>query len=214
MPPEFLDPYSRGTTLCHRLPVRLKIVLTLAVILAVALVPISAWPVQGCLGCLIFAAHSVAGIPLAYLLRRLMLFLPFVLCIAVAVPMSNGFSSGWDVAATVVMRSVLSFLAGLWLVNVTPFGSLLAGLRGLGMPRVFASMLAFMYRYVFVLFEELARMRTAQRARSFGPRPLWQEWKCTGYLLGGLLIRALTRAERIHDAMCARGWRGEFRSLD
>lgn len=214
MPGDFLERYSRGATICHRLPVRLKIVVTLAVIVLTVLLPASLWPAQGCLVCVVFAALSVAEIPLRYLVRRVALFLPLVLMTALAVPLSRGFAGGWETAFAIMLRALVSFLAALWLVSTTPFDRLLAGLCRLGMPRLFAALLAFVYRYLFVLFDELARMRTAQRARTFGARPAHASWRSTIQLLGMLLIRALDRAERIHGAMCARGWRGKMQTLD
>ena len=214
MPADFLDRFSRGATLCHRLPPRLKIVLTLAVIALAVLLPAAMWPAHGCLACLVFAALTLAEIPLAYLVRRMMLFLPLVAMIALAVPLSRGFVGGWETAIGIVIRSTVAFLAGLWLVSTTPFDRLLAGLSGLGMPRLFTAMLAFVFRYLFVLFDELARMRTAQRARTFGTRRAGTGWKGTVQLVGMLLVRALDRAERIHGAMCSRGWTGKTRSLE
>ncbi len=214
MSPEFLDRFSRGNTICHRLPVRLKIVLTLAAILAAALIPISAWPVHGCLACVLFAAHSVAEIPVAYLVRRVGFVMPLVCGLAFAVPLGDGLANALPAAAAIAVRSVLSLLAGLWLVNVTPFDRLLAGLQRCGMPRGIAAMLAFMYRYTFVVFDELAKMRAARRARTFSSRGAWREWSAAAQLLGRLLIRSLDRAERIHSAMCARGWDGRIRALE
>ena len=211
---DFLDRYSRGTTVCHRLPVRAKIVATLAVIVLAVALPAALWPAHGCLVCLVFVGHSLAEIPLAYLARRVMLFLPLVAATALAVPLSRSFTGGWDLAAAIVLRALVAFLAGLWLVNTTPFDRLLSGFRRLGMPRTFGGMLAFVYRFIFVLFDELARMRTAQRARTFGRRSPRERWKMAVQLVGMLLIRALDRAERIHGAMCARGWSGEFHPLD
>ena len=213
MPGDFLDRYSRGGTICHRMSPRLKIVLTLAVIVSCAFLPLSNWPLYGCLASLVFAAHSLAEIPLAYLARRVALFLPVVLMTALAVPLSRGFAGGWQTAGTVVIRSLVAFLAALWLVNTTPFDRLLAGLCRLGLPRLFAALLAFVYRYIHVLFDELARMRTAQRARTFKRVPRWRGWTGTVQLIGMLSIRALVRAERIHGAMCSRGWTGKMHSL-
>ncbi|HLJ11243.1 MAG TPA: cobalt ECF transporter T component CbiQ [Planctomycetaceae bacterium] len=214
MPADFLDRFSRGNTVCHRMPARLKIVLTLSVIFVSIVLPASYWPAQGCLACLVFAALSLAEIPIAYLARRILLILPLVLMTALAAPLSHGFASGWETAFGIVFRTLVAFLAALWLVNTTPFDRLLAGLCRLGMPRLFATLLAFVYRYLFVLFDELARMRTAQRARTFGPGPVKTAWKSRVQLVGTLLIRALDRAERVHGAMCARGWRGKMHSLN
>jgi cobalt/nickel transport system permease protein len=170
--------------------------------------------VHGCLACLVFVAHSVAEIPVRYLLQRIALLLPLVSLLALAAPLSRGFAAGWETAAGIVMRSLVAFLAALWLVNTTPFDRLLDALRRLGVPRLFVAMLAFTYRYVFVVFDELARMRTAQRARTFGRRSTWGVWKSTVQLVGMLLIRSLNRAERVHNAMLARGWQGEVHLLE
>ena len=78
MPADFLDRFSRGNTVCHRLPPRLKVLLTLAVIVAVGLVPITMWPVHVALFCVVFIALSLAEIPLSYLWKRVMLVLPLV----------------------------------------------------------------------------------------------------------------------------------------
>jgi len=214
MQPDFLDRYSRGTTLCHRLPAGVKLLLALAVIVTAVSLPISQWPLEGCLACVVFMGLSVAKIPLAYLWRRVVLLLPLVVCMALTVPASRGFAAGLEIMAAVIVRAIVSFLAGLWLVNVTPFDKLIAALQRCGMPRLFAAMLAFMYRYMFVLFDELDRMRTARKSRSFGSRGAWSEWKTTATLIGLLLIRALDRAERIHGAMSSRGWSGRIRTLD
>ena len=211
---DFLDPYSRGNTLCHRLPDRLKIFLVLAFVLSAMFVPPHNWPIHGCLVAIVFAAMSVAGIPVRYLMVRLMFFMPMLLGLAIAVPASNGFVRGWDVMAAVLMRSTLSFMSALWLVNVTPFDRLLVALRKLGLPRILVAILAFMYRYIFVVFDELQRMREARRSRTFGRRGTLAAWKSNGQLIGMLLIRSMDRAERVHGAMCARGFDGEIRTLD
>lgn len=211
---DFLDDYSRGTTVCHRLPSALKIVATLLVILGTVSLPISLWPLQGCVACLVFAALSLAGIPVAYLVRRLLLLLPMVAMMALTIPLSRGLTAGWDVAATIVVRSLVAFLAALWLVSTTPFEQLLAGLRRLWMPRVVVVLLAFTYRYVFVVFDELARMRTAQRARTFRRRGPWAVWKAAVGTVAVLLIRSIDRADRVHHAMLARGWQGDVRTLE
>ncbi|MGQ0636263.1 MAG: cobalt ECF transporter T component CbiQ [Planctomycetaceae bacterium] len=214
MPADFLDPFARRPTVCHRLPVGFKLALALTAIVLASVIPIRLWPLHGCLFCLIFVAHSLAEVPVVYLLRRVALCLPFLALIALSIPFARGFSGGWDAAASVIVRGLTAFLAGLWLAATTPFERLLATLQRLRVPRVLIAMLAFMYRYTFLLFDELARMRAAQRARTFGPRRPWEVWRHNARLIAVLLIRALSRAERVHGAMCARGWRGEVRLLD
>jgi cobalt/nickel transport system permease protein len=214
MATEYLDRYGRSLSICHRLPARLKLLLALAVIVAGVSIPFEFWPLQGILASLAFAAHSLARIPLRYLTRRLSLFLPMLLLLSLSLPAAQGFRAGWEMMLTILFRSILAFITLLWLLNVMPFDQLLITLRGLGAPEVLIATLAFMYRYVFVLWDELDSMRIARRARSFGRSGLWFRWNMSAQLVGMLLIRAMSRAERVHGAMLARGWDGRVRSLE
>lgn len=214
MPTSYLDRYGRSRSVCHRLPALVKLFLTLAVIGIGLSLSAHRWPAFGALMSLVLIAHSLARIPLSYLGRRLSLFLPMVLLFSLSVPMSQGFRGGWDIMFAIFLRSVLAFLALLWLVNVMPFDQLLVTLRRLHVPDVFVAMLAFMYRYTFVLWDELDKMRTARQARSFGAGGMALSWKISTQQIGMLLIRAMERAERVHGAMLARGWDGRVRTLD
>jgi cobalt/nickel transport system permease protein len=214
MSSSYLDRYGRGRTVCHRLPARLKILLTLAVALAAALLPPAFWPVHGVLAVLVFVGHTLARIPLAYLARRLAFFLPMVLVLSISVPLAAGFERGWEIMWAILFRSSVAFLAIVWLVNVMPFEQLLVTLRGLKLPAILVAMLAFMYRYSFVVWNELEKMQTARRARTFGRHGLWARWKTSAQLVGMLLVRSLNRAERVFGAMRARGWDGRVRTLE
>lgn len=214
MTTDYLDRYGRSQSICHRLPARLKILMTLTVVIAGISIPLHLWPAQGALACLVFAGHSFARIPLNYLFRRLVIFLPMLFLLSISLPASQGFTAGWEIMAAILFRSTLAFISLLWLVNVMPFQQLLIALRGLWVPEVFVATLAFMYRYIFVLWDELDKMRTARKARTFNKGPLLFRWKNLAEMIGMLLIRAMERAERVHGAMSARGWDGHVRSLD
>ena len=211
---DFWDRYGRSVSVCHRLPPVLKLVLALSVIVASVAIPVQYWPAYGLLGCVVFAGHSIAGIPFGYVAKRLLLFPPFVGSMAVSLPLSQGFDRGWDLMLQILFRGMLAFLVSLWLVNVMPFEQLLTTLRRLRVPAVLVAILAFMYRYVFVVWDELDSLRVAWRMRSFGGGSLFFRWKTLGQMIGMLLIRSLNRAERIHGAMLSRGWDGEVRWLD
>ncbi|HMB07011.1 MAG TPA: CbiQ family ECF transporter T component, partial [Isosphaeraceae bacterium] len=117
------------------------------------------------------------------------------------------------VALTIVAKNGLAFLATLVLVNVTPFRMLLVAMRRLGVPRVLVATLQFMYRYLFVLTDELDRMAQARRSRTFR-RSGRLDWGLLTGLIGTLFLRAFERGERVHAAMLARGWDGTIRTLD
>jgi cobalt/nickel transport system permease protein len=211
---DFWDRYGRSVSVCHRLPPVLKLVLAVSVIVAGAAIPVRYWPAYGVLGCLVFVGHSIAGVPFGYIVKRLLLFLPFIGSMAISLPLSQGLDRGWDLMLTILFRGTLAFLVSLWLVNVMPFEQLLVTLRRLKVPAIVVAILAFMYRYVFVVWDELDSLRLARKTRSFGRGSLWFRWKTLAQMLGMLLIRSLNRAERIHGAMQARGWNGEVHWLE
>ena len=64
----------------------------------------------------------------------------------------------------------------------------------------------FLYRYLFVLVEEAERMRRARVSRTF-TSARGARWQALSTVVGQLFVRASARAERIYDAMCARGWK-------
>jgi cobalt/nickel transport system permease protein len=212
MPAEYWDRYGRRRTVCHRLPPAMKLALTVGVILAGLLTPVRFWPVHGVLAALVFMGHTLAQVPMSYLVRRIALFLPVVFMISLSLPISQGFAAGWEAMAAILFRSTLAFVSVLWLVSVMPFDQLLVTLRRFYVPAAFVAMLAFMYRYSFVVWDELTKMRTARKARGFRGG-FGFHWKESIQLIGLLLLRAMGRAERVHGAMSARGWDGRVRFL-
>ena len=97
------------------------------------------------------------------------------------------------------------------MIAVTGFTAVCQALEQLGMPRVFAVQLHFLYRYIFVLTEEVARVSRARELRSFGGAGLGI--RPYSSLTGNLLLRTWELAERLHMAMLARGFSGEFHAL-
>ena len=93
------------------------------------------------------------------------------------------------------------------LAATTTVPAALEGLRRLHAPPLLVAIAGVMWRYVFVLAGEVARMRAALAARGHRPRHLLHG-AATGRLAGALFLRAHARAERVHTAMAARGWHG------
>src|SRR5262245_13886885 len=212
----FLDRYSRGTSVVHRLDARVKLLLTLAsaflVIATPELVAVffkeqwAVWLFFGLEAWLVLVIYSIAGLPWRYLAMRLLAVLPFLSTLALAVPLSRGFEDGWNAGAQLLTRSLITLAVTITTIATTPFGKLLAALERLHLPKVFISVVAFMYRYMFVLWDELEKMRRAKLARTFYPS-VWRETRLMANFVGILLVRAFERSERVHAAMLARGWR-------
>jgi cobalt/nickel transport system permease protein len=120
---------------------------------------------------------------------------------------------------SIVLKSWLSVQIAVLLAGTTPFPDLMDAMRALHFPRVLVAIVSFMWRYIFVLVDEAMRLRRARDARSAvraghkgGGSVTWRA-KVAGGMAGNLFIRSYARSERIYQAMAARGYRGEFRTL-
>ena len=78
-----------------------------------------------------------------------------------------------------------------------------------------------MWRYLFVLVDEVMRLMRAREARSGHPAErvgriggslAWRA-RVTGGMAGNLMLRSFDRSERIYAAMASRGYDGEVRGL-
>jgi len=112
----------------------------------------------------------------------------------------------------VVIKAWLSILSLIVLSSTTKFSELLKGLEQLRMPKVMVMILSFMYRYIFVLVDEVIRMKQARDSRNFGGKRTWQ-LKTIGNMVGTLFLRSYERGERVYGAMVARGFEGQTRTL-
>ena len=119
---------------------------------------------------------------------------------------SSGF---WNI----LVKAWLSILSLILLTSTTKLSNLLKGLEQLRLPRVMVMILSFMYRYLFVLVDEVMRMRQARDSRNFGGGRLWQI-RTIGNMIGTLFIRSYERGERVYAAMVARGFDGQTRTLE
>ena len=213
---EFLDRYSEGDGPLHQLGARLKLVATLAYVVTVVATPVGWWRALAIEGLVLSFLIGLSGVPPSELLRRWLGFLALVGFLAVMIGQSHPSRAQYGEAAvvlTIVAKNSLAFVATLLLVNVTPFRSLLGAMRRLGVPAVLVATLQFMYRYLYVLTDELDRMIKARRARTFR-RSGRLDWGLLTGLIAILFLRAFERGERVHAAMLARGWDGTLRNLD
>jgi cobalt/nickel transport system permease protein len=213
---DFLERHSEGDGPLHRLDPRAKLLGTLLFVVAVVATPVGGWRLLAGEGLVLALAVGLSGVPPGELFRRWLGFAALVGALGGLVALSHPRRDELGtlgVAATIVAKNSLAFLAMLLLANVTPFRRLLVALRRLGGPPVLVATLQFMYRYLYVLTDELERMAQARRARTFRRRGR-SAVGLRASLIGVLFLRAFERGERVHAAMVARGWDGTIRTLD
>ena len=226
----FLDQYSDRDSVVHRLDPRTKLVATFVLILAVALTPPDMWLSYGVYAGLLMAWLGLSRVPPQYILRRSLVIIPFVALIAVFVPffhngqIAGSYSlGGWQLSVTydglqvlrnILVRAWLSITALVLLAATTRMSELLHAMEMLHLPRVLVMILSFMYRYIFVLVDEVMRLKMARASRNFGSggTRLWRI-RVVGSMIGTLFIRTYERAERVYAAMVSRGFDGRSRTL-
>lgn len=194
-----LDPHSRIDSPVHRLPAWAKLAAALTLLVATVTTPRAFIPV----GVVLVAVAALSRIPAFFLLKRLLLLEPLALGVALLALLQDG---GMRIFALIVVKATLCLLTVILLSNTTPFADLLRVLRKARVPALLVTTLALMYRYLFVLAEEGERMRRARACRTYGTGR-GHAWRSLASVVGRLFVRSTERAERIHAAMCARGWR-------
>jgi len=216
-----MDELSRLDSPLHRLDARIKTLTTAAFILTVksipryevsALMPFFLYP---------FALLSAGRIPCGFILRKLLIAAPFALAVGILNPLldrqivlilgTHEISGGWMSFASIAVRFSLTVSAALILISCTGIQRLCAGLDQLGLPQVFVVQLQLLYRYLFVIAEDGLRMRRAVELRSCGQRSL--RLSTYASLVGHLLLRSMDRAQRVYQAMAARGFTGRIHVL-
>ena len=213
---DWLEPDRSVLGPLHGLDARIKLLATIALVVSVVLLPIGAWRPLGLFAIVLAFLVGVSGVPPGLLIRRGLCVLPIVLLLSAMIasshPMAATLGPG-TVAGAILAKNCVTILAVLLLVHVTSFRDLMRALVRLRTPTVLVATLLLMYRYLFVLAEQLERMARARRCRSFR-RSRWADWPLGASLIAALLLRTVERGERVHAAMLARGWDGTFRSLD
>ncbi|MEK6753950.1 MAG: cobalt ECF transporter T component CbiQ [Chloroflexota bacterium] len=229
------DRYHDKQSFLHRLDPRVKALVTVIYIASNALLPDGAW--LAFVGAWIFllAANLLSQLGIGYTFKRSIIALPFAL-IAVTVlfsmpgkPLSSFFFLAWDFTITdmgllrfvsILIRSWLSVQMAILLVAATRFPDLIHALEHLRVPAILTTIIAFLYRYLFVLTDEVFRLLRARESRSAavagnrsGGGVLWRA-KVAGNMAGQLFLRSYERSDRIYNAMLSRGYSGHLYTLN
>ncbi|MCX4964146.1 cobalt ECF transporter T component CbiQ [Streptomyces sp. NBC_00654] len=215
--------YRHGHSPVHDLPPHCKLVAVLCFVIVVVTTPREAMWAFALYAALLGAVAAMARIPAGFLLKRLVIEVPFVafallmpfvvpgeqtevLGLSVSVP---GLWGAWNVLA----KGTLGVAASVILASTTELRSLLLGLQRLRMPPLLVQIASFMIRYGDVITGEMRRMSIARRSRGFEARGV-RHWSVLAKSAGALFIRSYERGERVHLAMVSRGYTGTMPVID
>lgn len=209
--------HHHGHSAVHRAPAHRKILVLVGFVLLVVATPREWYAVFAAYAAVVVGTVLVARVPLGWVLRRMVVEVPF-LVFAALVPFvaegprtevlgltvsEPGLVAAWGLA----VKGTLGVMASLTLAATTEPTDVLVGLRRLRMPPLLVEIMSFMLRYLDVVTADLGRTLTAMRSRGCEPRSP-RHWPVLARSLGALFIRSYERGERVHLAMLSRGYTG------
>jgi cobalt/nickel transport system permease protein len=226
---QHFDPSEVDTAL-HRLDSRVKLIVALCLILITSLTPNGAFGAYIVLFALMMAGAIIAHVSPVLVVGRSLAVLPFSLAAVTliftgpepylaALPIT-----GWPISepglvqcTSIIFKSLISVQAAILLIATTHFTTLLWAMSSLRIPGVLVAIISFMYRYLFLLVDEAARLARARDSRSAvtaGDAPsLIFRAQTTGRMIGSLIVRAFERSERVYNAMLSRGYTGTLMQI-
>ncbi len=223
--------FQQGTSPLHRWDARVKLPLTLLVILQIALAPIGSFLSYIVFFALVMTGTVIANLDPLRVVKRSLIVLPFSLA-AVALVFTEGAPFigqlpfvGWGISlagtirlASILFKSLISAQFAILLMMTTHFTDVLWAAAALKLPEIMVAIIGAAYRYLFILFDEASRLAQARDSRTAMPsasrrsaRHTLFRAQTTGRMIGSLLLRALARGERVYQAMAARGYEGSIR---
>ncbi len=209
----------------------MKIIFTLVFILAINLMAHNSKPGFILFFSLILAITLISKVELIFLLKRSLIALPFFLSAIplivwgpepiIQVNVLHLFTLpvspiGIERCISIMIKALLSVQAAILLTATTRFYDLILGLRQLRVPAILISIIELMWRYLFVMVDEVTRLIRARNSRSSvvnhgrhaGGSVFWRA-NVTGNMAGSLFLRSIERSERVYAAMLSRGYNGE-----
>lgn len=228
----FSDETSSKPGLLQRLEPRVKLLGLLALVVTAAF--LRTIPPLLALYALTLALAALSRLSVRFFLLRVWLFVPIFSGI-VLIPATlsvvtegdvvwtlwhwhgkpHGFTSqGLTSAALVLSRVATSVSLVVLLTLTTPWTRLLASLRALGVPKMFILIIGMAYRYLFLLLGSVTDMYQARASRTIGSDK--HDKKARAFVAasaGALFGRTMAMSEEVHQAMTARGYRGDATML-
>ncbi|MEV4112313.1 cobalt ECF transporter T component CbiQ [Nonomuraea sp. NPDC049695] len=211
--------YLPGASVVHRLPPQCKLLAVFAFAIVVVATPRERFWAFAVYAALLGAVAVVAKVPVTYVLRRMVIEVPFVLFaflipivgmgertsvlgVSLSVP---GLWAGWNI----LVKATLGVIASILLAATTEPRVILVGAQRLRLPSLLVQIAMFMLRYMDVIMDEMRRMRVARESRGFEARN-FRHIPVIARSAGALFIRSYERGERVHLAMLSRGYSGQM----
>lgn len=138
---------------------------------------------------------------------------PVILGVISFIIMAMVYPDGMDRGLLILGRVVGSSACFLFLALTTPMIEIFAILKQMRIPDIFIELSMMVYRFIFVLFDEVAMMQNAQAVRG-GYSTRRKAVGSVSMIAGSLFVRTLEKGERLHMSMNSRCYNGKLVLLD
>jgi cobalt/nickel transport system permease protein len=225
----FSEENARKRGFLQRRDPRAKLLAFVALIIATGLS--REWAVLAALYALVLVAAAVSAVDMGLFVKRVWLgmglfsavvILPSIFFIGhrelFHIPLGSFdltvHRDGLVAASIFVLRVCASVSLALLLILTTKWADILKSLRVLRVPNALVLVLAMTYRYIFLVLHTANAMFLARKSRivatTSGREQRW--WVVSS--MGVLINRSLRMSEDVYQAMLARGFQGEMRTID
>ncbi|CAH2212911.1 cobalt ECF transporter T component CbiQ [Tepidibacter aestuarii] len=215
---KLLDELSEKKSTIHNIHPLAKLITTIVFILITVsydkydisrLMPLFSYPIL---------VIIIAEIPIKPILKRVFITLPFVIGVGIFNPIFDSrymivlkwiqISGGWISFISILIKCILTVSSVFILIATTGINGIALALRIMKVPKIFVMQITLTYRYITLLIEEVYTIVSAYSIRSLYETGI--NFKVWGPLMGNLLIRTIDKSQRIYQAMCCRGFLGEY----
>ena len=205
----YFDRFAHTPGALQRISAINKLIIAFTLLVAISSLPQNnyTYPIPYII--LLLVVWIISKLPWVYLIRRLLLVLPFVLIAALGI--ASGISN--KIFFTILVKALSAAMCIILLTSTTPFTELLLALRKLKTPDIFISILSFLYRFIFVLTEEKEKLDRARKSRELA-RKAKLIWRGKAWQMGTLFLKSIEKSEIIYNAMLSRGFKGVPRSIN
>ena len=197
----------------HRLMPMSKLLVLISFILAIT--SLDKYEVTGLIGFLLcpILLMSLGELPYRKVLGVMVYLLPLFCGMGIfnfffEASLAKGMASFCNLA----FKGILTTWMSLVFMLTTPIEKLVISLERYKVPKVFLMLFMLIYRYIFLLLEEMGMMMAAYELRAPGQKGL--HYKTWGTFLGQLLMRTYRRSNALYESMLLRGFDGKIPSAE
>lgn len=220
-----IESESKKESLIHNLDGRIKLIFTLMIIFyAVYTMNIN---ILILLEIYLIILILLSQISLKYALKRILILLPFGVFIAIfqplfkpgevlyTLPLGLTITQEGIIFGILLMSRIIVCLTTIILFSsTTTIQDMLNSGRRLGFPKILAMIMSLTIRYLFLFFDELERVRNAQKTRCFDiwnkATPYMWRLKQVGFTIAMIFLNAYEKGEKVYFSMVSRCYDGDI----